>query len=98
MKNCQNCGSSERATAYIVEECGVCGQEQHDYETLDSLKRKLAAYEAAYRRLNALLQPEPEGKAMLGFEGWQVYSVAVKEAMLLEHELFPIGGETDAVL
>lgn len=91
MKNCQNCGSSERMTAHIVEECGICGQEQHDYETLDKLRHLLAAHEAARRRLDTVLR-SPDSDSV------RVLVADVKEAMLLEHELFPIGGNINAIL
>lgn len=95
MPRCHKCGALDRETAHIVKICSACGQESHDCEALNRLKCKLAAYKAAHKRLEALVAPSPKGQAIASRDGWLVEAEAVKEAMLLEYELFPIGGDDD---
>lgn len=87
---CAQCEGKDTIKAHVVEVCHKCGQEKHDYEQLEQLKLQLVMYKAAHRRVTELLQPTPEGAAIPSHDGLLVKVAVIKEAMLLEPELFVV--------
>ena len=88
--SCSKCGNNAMTEA-VVSTCPRCGHESHDYALVDRLRCQLATYQAAYRRLEKILSLETNPKLVFIEKSYHVSTLAVKEAMLLEPELFPIG-------
>lgn len=75
-------------TALSASACPLCGGEVPE---IDRLKTELASYQSAFRRINRLLSPETNQNIITGSREYLLTANSIREALLIESELFPEG-------
>jgi hypothetical protein len=77
--------NTENSTGTAV---AVAGESMPEIERL---KIELASYQSAFRRVSKLLSPETNLEIVTGFREHLVTVSSVREALLIDNELFPEG-------
>jgi hypothetical protein len=77
---------NDTGTAVVGSTATPCGNDE-----IERLKIELASYQSAFRRINLLLKPETNPKIINGIREYFVTVQSVREALLIESEMFPEG-------